>query len=130
MDATKMEAFIRGEAMKDREFSRAMRYFDGTVKVAVEDEEMAFHFTDGKLNSDTRNPDDADCEIVIRGNNTHWTELLAQYPIPFYQCLQTTSVRHGMYLNNTNQFYAYLPALNRLTSLLRTENNRLIGAKA
>lgn len=130
MDAAQMETFVRGEAMKDPEFARAIRYFNGTVKIAVEDDEMAFHFTDGKLNSDTSIPADADSEIVIRGNNTHWTEMLAEYPIAFYQCLQTTSVRHGMYLNNTNQFFAYLPALNRLTSLLRAENNRLIGAAA
>ncbi len=41
--------------------------------------------------------------------------------MPLYQCLQTTSVKHGMHLSTTNETFAYLPALNRLVALLRVE---------
>jgi hypothetical protein len=99
---------VRGEAMND----------------PIGDGEDAFTFADGQLQPGIGHPADDDCEIVVRGTQDQWDQVLAEYPVPFYQCLQTASVRHGLYLNNTNELFAYLPALNRLTTLLRLANNK------
>ena len=50
--------------------------------------------------------------------------MLAEYPVPFFQCLQTTSIKHGLLISATHQTFAYLPALNRLIALLRAQNLR------
>jgi hypothetical protein len=123
MKVNEIEEFARGEAMKDPEFSREVRYFTGSLKISIDEDHFALHFLDGSL--DTVNTEvlaDEASEIVIRGTQEHWDEMLKEYPVPFYQCLQTTSVRHGLYMNNSDSCYAYLPALNRLTALLRQVN--------
>jgi hypothetical protein len=49
--------------------------------------------------------------------------MLQGYPVPFYQCLQTAAVKHGLELSTTYETFAYLPALNRLVQLLRARRN-------
>lgn len=112
-------------AMKDPEFSREIRYFTGHLKIVVDGAATVARFDDGHLVF-AREKDLADdrCEIVIRGTSEHFDGMLAQYPVPFFQCLQTTAIKHGLELSTTNQTFAYLPALNRLVSLLRTERVR------
>lgn len=110
--------------MDDPEFSREMRCFDGALKIAVAGRETVAEFQDGKLVSASAGTvPDAQCKIVVRGTEEHWSNLLARYPVPFYQCLQTTSVKHGLEMSTTNETYAYLPALNRFVELLRAEND-------
>lgn len=111
-------------AMDDPEFSRETRFFDGAMKIAVDAKETVVRFRDGRLISAavTEVPD-SDCKIIIRGTEEHWEKMLARYPVPFYQCLQTTSVKHGLQLSTTNETFAYLPALNRLIQILRSERN-------
>lgn len=110
--------------MSDPEFSREMRFFTGAMKIGVGDRMTVATFDDGKLVGvvDQDVPDDQ-CKIVVRGTQDHWDHLLAEKPVPFYQCLQTTTVKHGMYMSTTNETFAYLPALNRLTQLLRAAAN-------
>ncbi len=110
--------------MSDPEFSREMRFFTGAMKIEVADRATVATFDDGKLVSvsDENIPDDQ-CKIVVRGTQEHWDKLLEVKPVPFYQCLQTTTVKHGMYMSTTNETFAYLPALNRLTQLLRAAAN-------
>jgi hypothetical protein len=127
MEATNIFRYVREEAMNDPEFARAMRYFTGTFKVAVDDEEAAFAYSDGKLIPQADASAGSEPEIEIRGTSEHWDRMLEEFPVPFYQCLQTSSIKHGMFLNNTKEFYAYLPALNRLTALLRAENVKRVG---
>ena len=121
-------------AMGDPEFSREMRFFTGCVKLAVDNEETVAKFADGKLESADAHTGgsmavvftdlvDDDCKIVIRGSHDIWDRLLEPYPIPFYQCLQTCNVKHGLFISATNETFAYLPALNRLVALLRAERN-------
>ena len=90
---------------------------------------MPLHFEAGKLTriggDDTK---DGDCKIVIKGTRDHWVNLLADKPRPFYQCLQSTAVRHGLAISDTNETFAYLPALNRMTTLMRQTYNQ--GSRA
>ena len=111
--------------MSDPEFSREMRFFTGSLKLDNGGAETVATFDDGTLvdvAQVTGTPDDA-CKIVVRGTHEHWDSMLKRYPIPFYQCLQTTVVKHGMYMTTTNESFAYLPALNRLVQLLRAEKS-------
>lgn len=112
-------------AMRDPEFSREIRYFTGHLKIVVDGVPTVAQFDDGHLVS-VGEEDLADeaCDIVIRGTSAHFDEMLQQYPRPFFQCLQTTAVKHGLELSATDQTFAYLPALNRLISLLRSERVR------
>ncbi len=112
------------EAMKDPEFSREMRFFDGLIKIAIADDETILEFNDGKLlSAQAKSIPDEKCQIFVKGTAEHWEKMLARYPAPFYQCLQTTAVKHGLKMSVTNQTYAYLPALNRLLQILREKNN-------
>jgi hypothetical protein len=63
--------------------------------------------------------DDEKCKIVIRGTGEQWDALLQKKPRPFYQCLQSSNIKHGLFLSNNNETFAYLPALNRMTNLMR-----------
>ena len=109
-------------AMNDPEFHREMRFFDGRIKIGVAGEETVAEFADGALVSvAVTDVPDADCKIIIRGTDEHWTNMLAPFPVPFFQCLQTTNVKHGLELSTTNETFAYLPALNRLVQILRSE---------
>lgn len=114
------------EAAKvDPEFTRETRYLNGAVKVGIAGEEYVLRFVDGKLVSiGTEKIPDADCKIFVKGTQEHWTNLLAKFPKPFYQCIQSTAVKHQLKISDTNETYAYLPALNRLTQLMRSEYNR------
>jgi pimeloyl-ACP methyl ester carboxylesterase len=108
-------------AINDPEFSREIRYLDGAVKIGVGAEETVAQFEGGRLvNVAVREVPDADCKIIIRGTEEHWENLLAPYPVPFYQCLQTANIKHGLELSTTNETFAYLPALNRLVQFMRT----------
>lgn len=122
MNIEQISSFIRTQGIQDPEFAYAMRYYNGAMKLAIEDQEAVFVFEDGNLTDDAALRPDAECEIIIRGTKSHWDDMLEEYPRPFFQCLQTTAIKHGMHLSNTNSFYAYLPALNRLTALLRKQS--------
>lgn len=112
-------------AMQDPEFAREMRYFTGSLKISVDGVDTVAEFDDGALVSvGEKSVDDADAQIVIRGNREHFDKMLAEYPVPFFQCLQTTAIKHGLELSTTHQTFAYLPALNRLIALLRSERVR------
>jgi len=112
-------------ATNDPEFRREMRYFTGTLKLTVGDEEYLFDFDDGTLNNaHTGKKKDDSCEIFVKGSKDHWENILARYPKPFYHSLQTSVVKHGLKMSTTNYTFAYLPALNRLTDIMRDLNNR------
>jgi hypothetical protein len=112
-------AEVIAAGMSDPEFKRETRYFTGKMKICVGDRETVVEFDDGALRDTVADVPDEQCKIVVRGTAQHWTELLQPLPRPFYQCLQTTAVKHGLELSATNETFAYLPALNRLTVLLR-----------
>ncbi len=121
-------ASVMTNGMTDPEFSWEMRFFSGSIKLAVDDTETVATFDDGKLvDVAEKAVPDSDCKIVIRGTQDHWDFMLERYPVPFYQCLQTTVVKHGMYMTTTNESFAYLPALNRLVQLLRADRNGAVN---
>lgn len=115
------EAFAK-LARDDFEFTRETRYFTGTIKLEIGDETWALNFEDGALASVTDTPGD-EVKIVVGGTAEQWEELLQTKPRPFYQCIQSAAVKEGMQITNTNETFAYLPALNRMTTLLRQMKN-------
>jgi len=109
-----------GIASQDPEFCREIRYFDGTVKMLMGDEVYCLIIKDGKLVAAVNDlPADVTADVVFDGNDDQWGHLLAKVPVPFYQCLQTTCVKHGMKMTNDPKTLAYLPAWNRMTKLMR-----------
>jgi hypothetical protein len=50
--------------------------------------------------------------------------MLQRFPRPFYHSIQSTCVKHGMLLSNSNETFAYLPALNRMMQILRNVHNK------
>lgn len=107
-------------ASQDPEFTKEIRYYDGTVKLIMGEDVYHLIIKEGNLLmiTDTLS---AGCpaDTVFDGNDEQWTNLLAKVPKPFYQCLQTTCVRHGMKMSNDAKSLAYLPAWNRMTKMLR-----------
>lgn len=112
-------AAVVNDGMADPELSRELRFFDGKIKIALADEVTTLEFHDGKYAGAVAEAADEDCKIVVRGPEELWRNMLERYPKPFYQCLQTTAVKHGLYMSSTNETFAYLPALNRLLVLMR-----------
>ena len=128
MPLVNMKALI-AVASGDPEFVRETRYLNGAVKVGVADDTYVLHFENGKIaRLSADDTPDAACKIVIKGARELWTNMLAQTPKPFYQCLQSTAVKHGLFISNSNETFAYLPALNRMLALMRQEFNS--GGKA
>lgn len=118
-------------AMSDPEFAWETRFFNGSMKFAVGDMETVATFDDGALvEVAEKSVPDGNCKIVVRGRQALWDSMLERYPVPFYQCLQTTVVKHGMYMTTTNESFAYLPALNRLVQLLRDDRNGAVNGAA
>ena len=79
---------------------------------------MLFH--DGKPVSATDDVSPyATVTVEMTGTDDMWEHLLAAKPVPYYQCLQTTCVKHGMKMTNNAQTLAYLPAWNRMVFVLR-----------
>ena len=116
-------------ARADFEFRRETRYLNGVLKVDLPANSLALKFADGALISidETKMPDE-ECRIVVRGDAEQWQALLEDKPLPFYQCLQSANIKHGLHLSNTNETFAYLPALNRMTTLMRQSKTQ--GAAA
>jgi hypothetical protein len=110
--------------MEDPEFRREMRFFTGVLTIGVGSQVTAARFDDGRLvEVPAPGPTDADRRIDVHGTDDHWDYMLQGYPVPFYQCLQTAAVKHGLELSTTYETFAYLPALNRLVQLLRARRN-------
>lgn len=109
-------------ARSDFEFTREFRYLTGKVKLEFGGGEVwVLEFDGGKL-ADVKDGiavSDSDCKIVVGGRSDQWDELLQVKPRPFYQCIQSAAVKHQMKISDTNETFAYLPGLNRMTSLLR-----------
>ncbi|MFF0902931.1 UNVERIFIED_CONTAM: hypothetical protein RF653_04585 [Kocuria sp. CPCC 205316] len=110
-------------ATEDFEFSREMRYYTGKLHVTIGDQAWLALFDDGRLLSvAAADIDPQDAAIAIFGSRQQWEEMTAEKPRPFFQSLQSSSIKHGVQLSNTDQFYAYLPALNRLMQIFRQLN--------
>lgn len=108
-------------AKADFEFTRETRYLTGSVRLDFGNDAWALKFDNGKLVdvADGATVDEKDCKIFVGGAPEQWEMLLERKPKPFYQCVQSAVVKHGMRISDTNETYAYLPGLNRMTTLLR-----------
>jgi hypothetical protein len=108
-------------AKADFEFTRETRYLTGTIKLDFGTDAWALNFANGKLVDVTEGADvdEKRCKIVVGGTPEQWDMLLEMKPKPFYQCIQSAAVKHAMRISNTNETFAYLPGLNRMTTLLR-----------
>jgi hypothetical protein len=110
-------------AQKDFEFSREMRYYTGTLHVAIGEKAWRATYDDGKfLSVEPSDTDPQGAAIWIKGTEEQWKDMTAEHPRPFFQSLQSSSAKHGVLLSNTHQLYAYLPALNRLMQIFRQLN--------
>jgi hypothetical protein len=112
-------------ARKDFEFKRETRYLTGVIKLDFGEEAWAMTFAEGTLTgiADGKKVPDSSCKIIVGGTSEQWDALLEIKPRPFYQCIQSAAVKHGMRISETNETFAYLPGLNRLTTLLRQMKN-------
>lgn len=124
MTLLNIEEFL-ASARSDFEFNREIRYFTGSIKLTVAgDKPNVMEFEDGRLVKVTHEDiPDADCKIFVKGTRAQWSELVKRYPPPFYQSIQTSCVMHGMTMSDSNETFAYLPALNRIVDILRNVNN-------
>lgn len=115
------------KAKADFEFTRETRYLSGKVKLEFGDDTWVLDFDNGRLVSvgDGTGISDSACRIVVGGRADQWEKLLALKPVPFYQCIQSAAVKHQMKISDTNETFAYLPALNRMTTLLRQLHNEV-----
>lgn len=116
-------AAVLKQADEDFEFSREMRYYTGKLHVTIGDQAWLGVYDDGRLLSvDPSDIDPKDAAIAVSGTREQWEEMTAEHPRPFFQSLQSSSIKHGVQLSNTEQLYAYLPALNRLMQIFRRLN--------
>lgn len=116
-------ADVLHHATEDFEFSREMRYYTGKLHVTIGDQAWLAVYDDGHLQSvAVADIDPQDAAIAVFGTRQQWEEMTAEHPRPFFQSLQSSSIKHGVQLSNTDQFYAYLPALNRLMQIFRQLN--------
>lgn len=106
-------------ARNDFEFTREMRFFSGSICIQIGQKANAMFFENGKFLELKEVENGDDCTIVISGDESIWEEMLKKVPRPFYQCLQTTQVKHGLYITTNTITYAYLPALNRLLQIMK-----------
>lgn len=122
----KLDRNLFAEAARtDFEFTRETRYLTGVIRVDLGDQSWALSFVNGALAgiTDGDRVPDVECRIIVGGTSEQWDALLQEKPKPFYQCLQSAAVKHGMRISVTNETFAYLPALNRMTTLLRQLKN-------
>ena len=112
-------------AKTDFEFTRETRYLTGTIKLNFSKKSWALNFDNGKLLevADGEGVSEKKCKVLVGGTDEQWGKLLELKPVPFYQCIQSAAVKHGMKISNTNESFAYLPGLNRMTTLLRHLKN-------
>ena len=95
-------------ALEDFEFKRETRYLNGIIKCDFPSRSVALHFEDGKMvKVEEAAYDDEKCKIVIRGTGEQWDALLQKKPRPFYQCLQSSNIKHGLFLSNNNETFAH-----------------------
>ena len=110
---------------EDPEYSRETRYFSGLIKIEMDKIAQILSYDNGKLQKiSLDDTDDENCKIVVRGDKDTWLNMLQLKPKPFYQCMQSTAVKHHLYMNVSNETFAYLPALNRLMQMMRAEYNK------
>ena len=112
-------------AKADFEFTRETRYLTGTIKLNFSKKSWALNFDNGKLLevADGEGVSEKKCKVLVGGTDEQWGKLLELKPVPFYQCIQSAAVKHGMKISDTNESFAYLPGLNRMTTLLRHLKN-------
>lgn len=105
----------------DPEFMREIRYYDGTLRMNMGDDSYQIVFSNGRpVDATDKAPSySAPVTTWITGTDNMWEHLLARKPIPYYQCLQTTCVKHGMTMSSNVETLAYLPAWNRMVFVLR-----------
>lgn len=109
----------------DPEYSRETRYFTGLIKIEIDNSQQILEYDNGQLiKISNNNTDDSKCKIIVKGDKNTWLNMLEEKPKPFYQCMQSTAVKHDLYMNVSNETFAYLPALNRLMQIMRIEHNK------
>ena len=118
MPLINIKKFLESAAM-DSEFKREMRYFDGSIRLGVgDDESHVLTFRDGVMTAGTGTAG-TNAGIFVEGSEAQWAAMLEPLPRPFFQSLQSSAVRHGVKLSATDVTFAYLPGLNRMMQLLR-----------
>lgn len=124
MPILEIEEFERA-AREDPEFTREIRYFDGQIELSAGDESYVLAIADGTLVAARAGTADPDARRISVGGATElWEAMLQDKPKPFHHSLQSCAVKHGLLISDNNETYAYLPALNRMMSILRAVHNQ------
>jgi len=124
MPILEIEEFERA-AREDPEFTREIRYFDGQIELTAGEETYLLAITDGALvHAHAGTADPAELRISVGGPAELWEAMLEDKPKPFHHSLQSCAVKHGLLISDNNETYAYLPALNRMMSILRAVHNQ------
>ena len=104
----------------DPEFMREIRYYSGSLKMNMGEDTYVLTFANGRPVDAVDSIDPfARVTTEITGTDDMWKNLLAKKPVPYYQCIQTTCVKHGMTFTDDTKSLAYLPAWNRMVFVLR-----------
>lgn len=124
MPILEIEEFER-IARDDPEFTREIRYFTGQIELSAGVETYVIHITDGQLvGAFAGDADESAHLIALGGPEELWNAMLEDKPKPFHHSLQSCAVKHGFKISDSNETFAYLPALNRMMTLLRTVHNQ------
>ena len=126
MDLVDLERF-KASVNEDPEFKIAGRFWDGTIKVGMGDQELILRVRDGKLQDvlEPTDPNDMlqqlyDWDIQVVGPEAEWRRFLQPEPQPFYHDLFAAVVRHDFaWGGDMEMWYAYYGALRRMFELMR-----------
>ena len=118
---------IRTLANADPEFRIQARFWDTTIRFAVDDTSYAAAIQDGAIASfEAAKAASADagppCAIVIAASASDWDELLAPVPRAFWHDLMAAAARQGFTIAGEDldrDFRPYYPAMRRLIEIMR-----------
>lgn len=115
----------------DPEFRLHSRYMNATLRVVVgATQQFSVHFVDGTLTMiDPQVTVFDSYDILLKGTEEHWANLLAPVPAAFYQDFFPAALCHGFQIEgNVETIMAYYPALRRLGDLFREIANSAVNA--
>jgi hypothetical protein len=101
---------FRESAAKDSEFRREMRYYDGSIRLGIgDDESYVLTFRDDVMTAG-ESAAGINAAIFIEDSEAQWAAMLEPLPKPFFQSLQSSAVRHGVKLSTTDVTFAGIGA--------------------
>jgi hypothetical protein len=115
-------ARLRAELAADAEFGICARYWTVRLRLELGARQVGIRLVDGQVVTVTDVATGFDpYDIVLRGPEQTWREILAPVPRPFYQDFWSAAARHDFRLEgDLDSLCAYYAAVRRLCDLLRS----------